>query len=83
MSVKLIKGNTKNISMQDLSDGQIGEVIDSSSYTGTIVQCVEGYGYISIGEKSGKGWSCRSREAAPTLRIRILEEGESLIITDN
>lgn len=69
------------VEMKDLKDGQIGVVVDKRypSYCGKIVQRYKDYG-VSIGQSSGSGWTGVELN---TIRVRILREGERLMIFDN
>lgn len=67
--------------MRDLKDGQIAIVVDDNypEYKGLIVQRHKDYG-VSIGKGSGFGWAVINSN---TLKVRLLEDGETLTIFDN
>jgi hypothetical protein len=67
--------------MCDLKDGQIAEVIDKErvEYYGRIIQIYKDNA-VSIGRPSGNGWTA---VGSNTLEVRLLEEGERLLIIDN
>jgi len=69
------------VEMRDLKDGQIGVVVDKRypSYCGKIVQIYKNCG-VSIGQPSGNGWTGIELN---TIKVRILREGERLMIFDN
>lgn len=76
------KKKEKNVVlMRDLKDGQIAEVIDKNypQYIGRIVQRYKDYG-VPIGNRAGAGWT---GVEIVTLEVRILKEGERLMIFDN
>ena len=75
-----VKQNQKTIPMSSLIDGQMAEVIDHQhTYTGVIVQR-HGDDAVAIGLSKGSRWSGINNV---NLLVRVLEEGETLIITDN
>jgi len=72
----------KVILMQDLKDGQIAVVLKNDGFLRYEGKIVQRYGdcAVSIGEKSGEGWSDIQEN---TLKVRILKQGEILTISDN
>jgi hypothetical protein len=88
MAVKL-KTNTrpKAIPVCELKDGQIAEIIawgcPTSTYTGTIIQRFN-TDIIVIGKAFGTHWDTVLKSAnADNYLVRVLEEGEALVITNN
>jgi len=76
------KKKEKNvIEMNALKDGQIAVVIDKRypSYCGRIVQRYKNYA-VPIGKNCDSGWTGVD---GVTLKVRILKEGEKLMIFDN
>ena len=73
-----LEQNSKHvvIEMCDMQDGQIAIVAEGEMYAGTIVQ-KHGDRGVAIGKPSGKGWSNIDKV---TLKVRILEEGEKIVI---
>jgi len=73
--------NEKVIMMGALKDGQIGVVVDDNypGYKGRIVQRYKSYG-VPIGLRGECGWA---HAEGKTIKVRVLEEGEILVITNN
>jgi hypothetical protein len=70
----------KTIRMSQLMDGQIAVVIaDFNDYKGRVVQRY-GNDAVALGLQSGNGWTDIQNN---TLKVRLLEEGETLTIFDN
>ena len=70
----------KTIHMSDLRDGQVAVIVDDRhGYTGRIVQR-HGDAAITIGMKQGNCWSSIENVS---LLVRVLEDGETLTITNN
>jgi hypothetical protein len=66
--------------MSQLTDGQIAIVIDDHyGYNGRIVQRY-GNNALALGMNSGNGWTDIQNN---TLKVRVLEDGETLTIFDN
>lgn len=65
----------------ELKDGQLAIIIDTKfdDYYGKIVQRY-GDSMVAIGLKEGSGWSDITYN---TLKVRVLEEGEILVVTNN
>jgi hypothetical protein len=89
MAIKLTKTpDTKIINVRQMLDGQIGEIVNwapyGPDYIGAIVQR---YGniLITIGKSVGDGWSSlfNTPEDKRGCLVRILDEGETLTITNN
>lgn len=76
----------KSISVNDLKDGQIAEIIcfpGQESKHGLIVQRHDRW-LIAVGQRSGKTHgSLIGSERSDDVLVRVLEEGESLIIVNN
>lgn len=68
------------IEARDLKDGQIAVIVeDYNNYKGTVVQRY-GHSMVAIGFGENEGWS----DIKPnTLKVRVLDEGELLVITNN
>lgn len=65
---------------KDLEDGQIAVIVeDFSDYKGRVIQKF-GDNLVTIGMGSGQGW-CNGDSV--TLLVRVLENGEELIVTNN
>ena len=79
--VKLKSNNEPNTIMaKDLEDGQIAVIIeDFSNYNGRVIKKY-GDNLVTIGMSSGQGW-CNGDSV--TLLVRVLENGETLIVTNN
>jgi len=87
MGVKLESKRRKGvINVSELKDGQIAEIISwiYSEYIGIIVQRYQD-SLVSIGESSGDSWESiyKSHLFNEVCVVRILDEGEMLIITNN
>lgn len=65
----------------ELKDGQLAIITDTkfAEYNGTIVQRY-GNSMVAIGLKEGSGWSDITYN---TLKVRVLDEGEILVVTNN
>lgn len=65
----------------ELKDGQLAIIIDTKfeDYYGRIVQRY-GNSMVSIGLKKGNSWSDITYN---TLKVRVLDEGELLVVTNN
>ena len=77
-----LKSNEKpaTIMAKDLKDGQIAIIIeDFSDYKGRVIQKF-GDNLVTIGMSSGQSW-CNGDSVK--LLVRVLENGEELIITNN
>lgn len=77
-----LKGECPNIIMaKDLKGGQLAVITeDYSNYKGTIIQKY-GNSIVAIGMTTGDGWSGGANTLS--LEVRILEEGETLTVTNN
>ena len=86
MSVKLqSKLDEQLISVYDLKDGQIAEIITwPFNYKGRIVQRI-GDDLITIGGGFGRGFVSfyTSMKITEPAQVRVLNEGETLVITSN
>jgi hypothetical protein len=70
----------KTIKMNELKDGQIAVIVeDFHNYKGRIVQRYEDDA-VTLGMPSGNGWT---NVGEVTLKVRVLEEGETLVISNN
>jgi hypothetical protein len=70
----------KTIEMNELKDGQIAVIVDSfGDYKDRIVQRY-GNDVVALGMQSGNGWTSIEFN---TLKVRILEAGETLVISNN
>jgi hypothetical protein len=70
----------KTIRMSQLMDGQIAIVVDDfNDYKGRVVQRY-GNNALALGLPSGNGWTDIQNN---TLKVRLLEDGETLTIFDN
>lgn len=77
-----LKSNEKpnTIMAKDLEDGQIAVIIeDFHDYKGRVIQKF-GDSLVTIGMSSGQGW-CNGNSV--TLLVRVLQNGEELIIINN
>lgn len=77
-----LKSNEKpnTIMAKYLEDGQIAVIVeDFSDYKGRVIQKF-GDNLVTIGMSSGQGW-CNGDSV--TLLVRVLENGEELIVTNN
>lgn len=73
------------IKLKDLKDGQIAEIISGPQpfHPGTIVQRYKDI-LLPIGLISGRAWtSLFDCSAKDTWKLRVLEEGEKIIIKNN
>jgi hypothetical protein len=82
MGVELKKDNGQSISVHEMKDGQIGEIVQDNVYGGRIVQRFDRK-LISLGFYSGKAWEYIFESTATTMKIRLLEKGEKIFITRN
>jgi hypothetical protein len=89
MGIKLTKApDTKIINVRQMLDSQIAEIVNwipsSPDYIGAIVQR-HGNILIAIGKPVGEGWSSlfNTPEDKRGCLVRILDEGETLTITNN
>lgn len=83
--VELEETATPLIVLKDLKDGQIAEIIvgPNSIYLNTIVQRYENI-LISVGQASKMSWSnIFNITSTDHWRLRVLEEGEKIIIKNN
>lgn len=82
--VKLQINKTNDIPVRELKDGQIGVITGCPSsgrdFAGDIIQRHEQY-LISIGRSSEYSWN--HIPTSDDFRVRILGEGETLVITNN
>ena len=78
MAVGLIVLNKTEKTIGTLEDGQIAVIIDDRHF-GEIVQRY-GDNCVAIGKKYGQGWSSCNNNS---LRVRVLEEGETIKILNN
>ena len=79
--LKLSKENRKIVMAKDLKDGQLAIITeDVSDYKGRIIQ-KHGDSIIAIGVPYGYSWSGGANRLS--LEVRILEEGETLTVTNN
>ncbi len=70
----------ETIAMNELKDGQIAVIVDDfADYKGTVVQRY-GNDAVALGMLSGNGWPAVELN---TLRVRVLEAGETLVIYNN
>jgi hypothetical protein len=70
----------ETIEMSELKDGQIAVIVDSfGNYKGRIVQRY-GDDAVALGMPSGNGWT---NVELNTLKVRVLEAGETLVISNN
>lgn len=68
------------IMAKDLEDGQMAVIIeDFNDYKGRVIQKF-GDNLVTIGMSRGNGW-CNGDSV--TLLVRVLENGEELIVTNN
>ena len=89
MSVKLSSPPADNaVTAFQMKDGQLGQIVDNANYNGRIVQklCAE-YSVTSdtlftIGERNGQSWS-DIKPNSPSLRIRLLQPGETIEVVNN
>jgi hypothetical protein len=77
--LKLINNTQKIIPACELKSGQLAIVVEGE-YKGRIVQKYYN-SIVSIGLSSGSGWSGSADSLL--LKVRILEEGETLTVTNN
>jgi len=72
----------KTILVYHMQDGQIAVITrwKDSSYIGTIVQRFDNK-LIALGQGCGIAWSTILKEADANFRVRILEAGETLVIS--
>ena len=83
--VELERKETSYIKLKDLKDGQIAEIIEGpeSKYLNIIIQRYKDI-LISVGQASGLSWSyIFNTTSTDTWRLRVLEEGEKIIIKNN
>ena len=78
MAVGLIFLNKTEKTIGTLEDGQIAVIIDDRHF-GEIVQRY-GNNCVAIGKKYGHGWSSC---VGNSIRVRVLEEGETIKILNN
>ena len=79
--LKVNQEDKKVVMAKDLKPGQLAVIIeDFNDYKGRIVQKFHN-DLVSIGLESGNGWVGGANTVS--LKVRILEEGETLIITNN
>jgi hypothetical protein len=70
----------KTIEMSELKEGQIAVVVeDFNAYKGRVVQRY-GDNALVLGMSYGNGWT---EIQYNTLKVRVLEEGETLVISRN
>lgn len=70
----------KTIEMNELKEGQIAVIVDDfNDYKGRVVQRY-GDNALALGMKSGNGWTDIQYI---TLKVRVLEDGETLVISNN
>jgi hypothetical protein len=70
----------KTIEMNELKDGQIAVIVeDFHNYKGRIVQRYRNDA-IALGMACGNGWT---EIESNTLKVRVLEDGEMLTISNN
>jgi hypothetical protein len=81
MGVYLKKDTGRIISVHNMKDGQIGEIVQDNVYGGRIVQRF-GHKLVSLGFYSGKAWE-HLFQSTSTMKIRLLEKGEKIFITRN
>ena len=82
MPVKLSKNiNPKTIPVQSMKDGQLAEIVESSSleYIGKIVMRYKSI-LISVGEPYEQSWTAILDSLTATMKVRILESGEQITI---
>ena len=74
------EAQVKTIEMNELKDGQIAVIVDSfGDYKDRIVQRY-GNDVVALGMASGNGWT---NVGSNTLKVRVLEAGETLVISNN
>jgi hypothetical protein len=79
--LKLSKEGKKVVMAKDLKPGQLAIIIeDYADYQGRIIQKY-GNSIIAIGLPTGCSWSGGADTVS--LEVRILEEGETLTVTNN
>ena len=79
--IKLNEEKVKTLLAKDLKDGQLAVIVeDFSNYKGRIIQKY-GDSLVSIGLSTGEGWT--NRAAVVTLKVRVLQDGETLTIFNN
>lgn len=79
--LKVNKSRERIIKAKDLKSGQLAVITeDFSDYKGRIVQ-KHGDHLIAIGLPPGCSWSAGAETVS--LEVRILEEGETLTVTNN
>ena len=88
---KLSSGKiTRELTMKELEAGQLAEVIGPSVYEGKILMAIDlGGGNRHFLDLSRPTYTCRSSDrvlsngwtAHANLRVRLLEEGEEVILT--
>ena len=65
----------------DMEDGQIAEIVEwGHGYEGRLIQRFKEY-WVCIGKSSGNCYV--GLKNSTTLRVRLLEEGDQIIITEN
>jgi hypothetical protein len=70
----------ETIAMNELKDGQIAVIVDNfADYKGRVVQRY-GNNAVALGMSSDNGWTVVEWN---TLKVRVLEEGETLVIYNN
>ncbi len=80
MSVELIREEDGTIPVDQLSDGQIADVVDHPRHRRRLVQR-HGKNLICLGEEAGKSWSPCPGIAG--FRVRVLPNGSKLEIINN
>jgi hypothetical protein len=77
--IKLEKSNTARVvTFAEMKVGQIGEIVRDEVYNGEIVLKIYGEHIGSI--TTGRHWE---KLDSNTLKVRLLEVGETLVITEN
>ena len=79
--IKLNEEKVKTLLAKDLKDGQLAVIVeDFANYKGRIIQKY-GDSLVSIGLPTGEGWT--NGAAVVTLKVRVLQDGETLTIINN
>jgi len=73
--------------MTNMKDGQLAEIVGDSIYKGQIIhyrapfeEC-EDYLWQSIGKSNGMSWSRKEKDM--NIKVRILKDGEMLVVKEN
>jgi len=82
MGVELKKNTGRIISVHEMKDGQIGEIVQDGVYGGRIVQRF-GDVLVTVGRYAGNSWEHVFSSKITITKIRLLEKGEKICITRN